>query len=857
MLALLLAVADARALPRDMTAETGSVLVLRGPDGAGDANALTGDVNGDGIGDAAILTSTFSRDASETYGYETGVIHVVSGARRGEGGLDPALITILAPTSSRGRNLVVAPAGDVDGDGLADVLVGAPDLRIAGVRRGAAYVVRGGLEPRTVDLDAFGGVQPDGFRVLGVTYAAGTSVDGVGDVDGDGLDDIAVGDPATYQGSVSIVHGRAGGADVDLAGAPPGVLRVQQRWGDPIGRSVGAVGDVDGDGAPDVVMTGDPMPPGTNENEIDPGGAYVLHGGAQTGTLTVQDLEAGRGGFPILGFSRAAGDGVDASGAGDANGDGLADVALALEGARAAYVVFGRTTTTPVRLAELGDSGYRIEHGGGGGVAPAGDQDGDGREDLLATSFEDAGLGYSPNAFVVPGQAGSTTVDLRAFDGTQERGTRISGLSDSAVDSLHRATSGGKDATGDDCADILLSSFALESVYLIAGDVRCRHGDDHVAVLEHGRDDVRRRHGRRRRDGGRGRFRHPGCRRRRAARPQAAALRTPARRTAGRDRDLRRPRRAHRPLARRRGGPPHDCREADRPPGDPSACTPRPGGAPVRDAAADAPITRPAPGLISGANYPRAFVLRRGRPMSGSRAFAALLVLVAVAATGGTAVAKGPDHKAQHSLRSSLTDENFYFIMADRFDNGSTDNDLGGLPPDRLVSGFDPTARLLPRRRPARDHPTARLHRGPRHGLDLAHAELQEPARSRPVTRRPAVGGLPRLLGHRLHPDRSAPRHQRGSRGARRRRARARDEGLLRHHHQPHRGRDRVHRGRPAPATSRRTASPTGRPPASRSTTATSRAERFPAAGPGRELPLHARSYPAGAETKRPPGSTT
>src|SRR4051812_20427506 len=49
--------------------------------------------------------------------------------------------------------------------------------------------------------------------------------------------------------------------------------------------------------------------------------------------------------------------------------------------------------------------------------------------------------------------------------------------------------------------------------------------------------------------------------------------------------------------------------------------------------------------------------------------------------------------EAAHSLRSSVTDENFYFVMADRFENGSKANDLGGLPPDRLVSGYDPTAR--------------------------------------------------------------------------------------------------------------------------------------------------------------------
>ena len=77
--------------------------------------------------------------------------------------------------------------------------------------------------------------------------------------------------------------------------------------------------------------------------------------------------------------------------------------------------------------------------------------------------------------------------------------------------------------------------------------------------------------------------------------------------------------------------------------------------------------------------------------MSSTRALAALLALIAVAVTGGTAAAKGPDHKAQHSLRAPLTGENFYFVMADRFENGRTDNDLGGLPADRLQSGFDPT----------------------------------------------------------------------------------------------------------------------------------------------------------------------
>jgi glycosidase len=77
---------------------------------------------------------------------------------------------------------------------------------------------------------------------------------------------------------------------------------------------------------------------------------------------------------------------------------------------------------------------------------------------------------------------------------------------------------------------------------------------------------------------------------------------------------------------------------------------------------------------------------------SRARKTAGLLFAIAIsalAAVPGGAAAQD----AQHSLRSPVSDERFYFIMADRFENGSTANDRGGLPDDRLVSGFDPTAR--------------------------------------------------------------------------------------------------------------------------------------------------------------------
>ena len=77
--------------------------------------------------------------------------------------------------------------------------------------------------------------------------------------------------------------------------------------------------------------------------------------------------------------------------------------------------------------------------------------------------------------------------------------------------------------------------------------------------------------------------------------------------------------------------------------------------------------------------------LRRAMPIL----LGAVLLAVPSAASGS----EGGSGDARHSLRAPLTGDNFYFVMADRFENGSAANDLGGLPADRLVSGFDPTAK--------------------------------------------------------------------------------------------------------------------------------------------------------------------
>ena len=90
--------------------------------------------------------------------------------------------------------------------------------------------------------------------------------------------------------------------------------------------------------------------------------------------------------------------------------------------------------------------------------------------------------------------------------------------------------------------------------------------------------------------------------------------------------------------------------------------------------------------------------MRRTTPRSAALLGTALLLgaLSPLATVSAQADPRNPGNghgaSAGHSLRGPVTDENFYFVMADRFRNGDTANDKGGLGPDRLVCGFDPTS---------------------------------------------------------------------------------------------------------------------------------------------------------------------
>jgi len=318
-----------------------------------------GDVNGDGYDD--IIVGASNNDAA---GPDAGRAYVYFG------GSSPDAVADLVLTGEGDNHDfggTVASAGDVNGDGYADIAVGA--FRYGTVEmywEGRAYVYFGGSSPDTTADLVFTGEQVHEFF--------GCTVAGLGDVNGDGFDDLAVGS-CQYDGPGGTDVGRLliyfGGPGVD--NVPDLVLTGRDPYdyhGYPV---VGA--DLNGDGYSDIVagVSGD------DTRGVDVGAVFVYYGGPNL------DDAADRifyGESPADYFPYALG------GGGDVNGDGYQDVVAGagtndLGGTNTgrAYVYYGgpRTGTAPdVVLTGSGENGRF-----GSAVAFAGDVLGDGMDDLL------------------------------------------------------------------------------------------------------------------------------------------------------------------------------------------------------------------------------------------------------------------------------------------------------------------------------------------------------------------------------------------------------------------------------------------------------------------------------------------
>ncbi len=430
--------------------EIGDVLQFRE---FGFALAPAGDVDGDGYADVLAGSPDVSpgRTNEGSERVNEGLAYVFRGAPEGVGATPAWTGSPGQPLARFGTALVAA--GDIEGDGFADVLVAAPSYDGTESDQGRAYLFSGGADGLPAEPGwTFDGGEAGAFL--------GEAVAGAEDINGDGFADVVVGAPYCDEGALD------SGAVLVFLGSRTGLPTSPSQEshfnisGARFGAALAGVGDVNGDGHADVLVG----VPGWNSTIAGVGAAFLYLG-------VVGGLEPAPG-WHADGTEADEAFGAALAAAGDVNGDGFADVVVAAplhdglgdDRGRVALYLGGAAglAATPAWTAVGDQDGARF----GAAVGRAGDVDGDGFGDVLVGAPDYAG------AFAGGGRAylfRGTATGLEATPAWQLDGTQAGAALGSAV-----AAAG--DATGDGIDDLLVSAPGITNgqsaegrIFLFAG----------------------------------------------------------------------------------------------------------------------------------------------------------------------------------------------------------------------------------------------------------------------------------------------------------------------------------------------------------------------------------------------------
>jgi hypothetical protein len=303
----------------------------------GDSVANLGDLDGDGTVDIAVGASG-DDDGGESAGAVWILFLDTDGTVKSEqkiSALEGGFGGVLAPIDHFGADVV--SLGDLDGDGVGDLAVGASGDNDGGVSRGAVWILF--LDPDgTVKDEQKISATAGGFGgVLTNDSQFGSAVEGLGDLDGDGITDLAVGargddDGGNAKGAVWILFLHANGTvkSEQKISSTSGGLDADLRDGDRFGGALANLGDLDGDGIVDLAVGIPSSDTGGSTLDGNVGAVAILFMETDGTVRATQKVGPAWGNFVHHGFPLGDGDyfGEGLAPLGDIDGDGVVDLAV-------------------------------------------------------------------------------------------------------------------------------------------------------------------------------------------------------------------------------------------------------------------------------------------------------------------------------------------------------------------------------------------------------------------------------------------------------------------------------------------------------------------------------------------------